>query len=259
MDLEFLCETTEKFEENGYETERCENPEEHRRARPASIFNKYKHPVKPSKRKKGRENNPLLYSDDKITWLANEWYARNQTTPTRSQILKGVINADRHQMVKLFPKYPQGHASMDKVLVARKLAWQLLSIVSGFSECDANEPIPAEVLETMPDDPVVQTIMYIFSMESPIRYMLNSATKSHNEDLIMDLGPIAYAIKSIVASASQHRSDTEKKIKFWCFLGMPMLDAQISDIKELEPSKKEAGESMSLAGFNACYDRKKAQ
>lgn len=97
VDLEFLCETTEKFEENGYETERVENPDEWKRTRPASsIFNKYKHPVKPPKRKKGRMNNPLLYQDDKLTWLANAWFSRNQKPPTRSQILKGVINADRH-------------------------------------------------------------------------------------------------------------------------------------------------------------------
>lgn len=259
--MEFLCETTEKFEENGFETERCERPEEHKRQRPPSIFNRYKQPLKPPKRKKGRENNPLLYHDDKMTWLANAWFARNQRPPTRSQILKGVINADRYQMLKLFPKYPMGHASMDKVLVNRKLAWQLLSIVTGFSECDANEPIDQKILESCPEDPVVQTILYIFSMESPIRYMLNNVTKTHNEELIMDLGPIAFAICSIVGNASPSRSDSEKKTKFWCFLGMPLLDAQISDIRELEPnkSKKELAECMNLFGFNACYDRKKAQ
>lgn len=149
VDLEFLCETTEKFEENGFETERCEKPEEHRRHRPSSVFNRYRHPVKPAKRKKGRENNPLLFHEDKLTWLANQWYERNeQKPPTRSQILKGVINADRFQMLRLFPKYPLGHAAMDKVLVNRKLAWQLLSIVSGFSECDANEPIDQKILES---------------------------------------------------------------------------------------------------------------
>lgn len=31
VDLEFLCETTEKFEENNYETERLDKPEQHKR------------------------------------------------------------------------------------------------------------------------------------------------------------------------------------------------------------------------------------
>ena len=137
-----------------------------------------------------------------MAWLATEWYNKNQQAPTRSQILKGVINADRMQMLRLFPKYPVGHASMDKVLAARKLAWQLLSIVSGFSNGDANEQIEESVLQTQPDDPVVQTILYMVSMESPIKYLLNSVSKARNEELITDLGPIAYALKHVVNSAS---------------------------------------------------------
>ena len=124
VDLEFLCETTEKFEENGFETERVEKPDEHRRVRPqTSIYNKFKHPVKPPKRKKGRENNPMLYKDESMTWLANAWFEKNQQNPTRSQILKGIINADKKFMLKQFPKSPVEHASMGKVLANRKLAW----------------------------------------------------------------------------------------------------------------------------------------
>jgi len=41
VDLEFLCETTEKFEENQYETTRCDDKDhlELKRTRPESIFN----------------------------------------------------------------------------------------------------------------------------------------------------------------------------------------------------------------------------
>ena len=136
-----MCETTNQFEETGYECERSQNPDIIKRTRPASIFNKYKHLIKPPKRKKGRDANPLFYSDDKMTWLANKWFSNSDRMPTRSQILKGIINADKYQMLKLFPKYPIGHASMDKVLENRKLAWQLLSMVSGFADEDLNVPI----------------------------------------------------------------------------------------------------------------------
>ena len=105
-------------------------------------------------------------------------------------------------MLRLFPKYPVGHASMDKVLAARKLAWQLLSIVSGFSNGDANEQIDEKILQTQPGDPLVQTLLYVVSMESPIKYLLNTVSKARTEDLVTDLGPIAYALKHIVHSAS---------------------------------------------------------
>lgn len=97
----------------------------------------------------------MLYKDESMNWLANAWFEKNQQNPTRSQILKGIINADKSFMLKQFPKYPVEHASMAKVLANRKLAWQLLSIVSGFSECDANEPIDSQVFESTPDHPIV--------------------------------------------------------------------------------------------------------
>lgn len=119
-----MCETTDKFEETGYESVRAQNPDDIKRSRPQSIYNPYKHPIKPPKRKKGRDANPLLFGDDKLNWLADKWFANNQgRMPTRSQILKGIINADKNRMLELFPKHPQGHASMDKVLQNRKLAW----------------------------------------------------------------------------------------------------------------------------------------
>lgn len=104
-------------------------------------------------------------------------------------------------------------------------------------------------------------MLYVFSMESSIRYMLNTVTKTHDEELVPDLGPLAFALKLIVGSASLHRTESmsEKKTKFWTFIGMPLMDTQISDIKELEPTKKEAAGSMNLFGFNACYDRRMAQ
>jgi hypothetical protein len=216
--------------------------------------------VKPAKRKKGRESNPLSYSDDKYTWLANQWFERNGSQPpSRSQILKGIINADKYQMLRLFPKYPQGHANMDKVLDNRKVAWQLLSIVSGFSEKDAHAPIDINHWKNEPEHDLTKTILYIFSMESPIRYLLQSATKEKNEDLIMDLGPFAYALKCIVGNASPQRPETEKSSKFWGFLGMPLLDQQLADIKELEPTKKEEAGHLNLSGFNTLIDRKRAQ
>ena len=67
--------------------------------------------------------------------------------------------------------------------------------------------------------------MYIFSMESPIRYMLNNATRDRDEEMVIDLGPLAYAIKLIVGNASPYRADSEKKVKFWCFMGMPLMEA----------------------------------
>lgn len=97
-------------------------------------------------------------------------------------------------------------------------------------------------------------------MESPIRYALHDATKAGDDSQLINLGALAYALKVIVATAGANRTDGEHDDKFWCFLGLPMIDQQISDLKELEPTKKQPeGPALNWVGFTACFDRKKAQ
>ena len=87
-----------------------------------------------------------------------------------------------------------------------------------------NEPIEQSVLED-PNHPVTKTILYIYSMESPIRYALNDATKARDDSQLINLGALAYALKVILATAGTNREDNEEAgDKFWCFAGAPMID-----------------------------------
>ena len=90
-----MCETSEKFVENDIESERITEVQSHKRVRPQSIFNQYFAPQKPAKRKKGRDTNPLAFKEENMNWLADAWFAKSSELPTRSQILKGIINADK--------------------------------------------------------------------------------------------------------------------------------------------------------------------
>ena len=122
-----------------------------------------------------------------------------------------------------------------------------------------NEPIEQSVLED-PNHPVTQTLLYIYSMESPIRYALQDATKARDDSQLINLGALAYALKVIVGAAAANREDVPEDDKLWCFLGLPMIEQQIADIKELEPTKKQPeGAALNWAGFTACFDRKRAQ
>jgi len=102
----------------------------------------------------------------------------------------------------------------------------------------------------------------MYSVESPIRYALHDATKARDDSQLINLGALAYALKVIVATAGASRDDSPDKAdeKCWCFLGLPLLEQQISDLKELEPTKKQpAGAALNWAGFTACFDRGRAQ
>lgn len=65
---------------------------------------------------------------------------------------------------------------MNSVLEQRQITWQLLFKVSQFSEGDIDQPIDCEDLED-PESPLVRTLLYIYSMESPLRYRLVEATQ----------------------------------------------------------------------------------
>lgn len=111
-----------------------------------------------------------------------------------------------------------------------------------------------------PNHPVTQTLLYIYSMESPVRYALLDATKARDDSQLINLGALAYALKVIVATAGANRGDLEAwDSKLWCCVGMPMIEQQISDLKELEPTKKQpAAPALNWSGFTACFDSKRA-
>ena len=73
-------------------------------------------------------------SENNISWLANEWVKENgQDLPNRSQILEGIIDEDRKEILRLYPRYSEKHAAVEEVLKKRALAWKTLCDVSGFS------------------------------------------------------------------------------------------------------------------------------
>merc|ERR1712014_49907 len=127
------------------------------------------------------------------------------------------------------------------------------------SAADMNAPIEQSVLED-PKHPVTKTILYIYSMESPIRYALHDATKARDDSQLINLGALAYALKVIVATATTNRDDIPQDDKPECCFGLPMIEQQISDIKEFEPTKKQPeGPAFNWPGFTACFNRKSAQ
>lgn len=88
------------------------------------------------RRKEVKEYSPLKrLSDENVTWLANEWTKENgqNVLPTRKQILEGIIDEDRKEILRMFPRYKEAHAAVEEVLKKRAQAWQTLCAVSGFS------------------------------------------------------------------------------------------------------------------------------
>jgi len=244
IDLEEKCETNEKFEDTGVVVERVVGPNVQRR-RPETIFSKAPATVGAAAvRKAGKADNPLRYDFDNLAWLAASWYKENGSAryPSRNQVLDGIIAADKKEILRLHPRYLEGHASMDKVLETRALAWRVLCNVSGFSIRNMDAPIDQAQLHYLPFHPATNTALYLMQMEAPVRYAVNRATREKDASAIKDLGPLAFALKAVVGHANKERDDVLAG-KFHCWAGARLSKAGLEDYREM------IGEEINLMGY----------
>ena len=58
-----------------------------------------------------------------------------------------------------------------------------------------------------PNSKIVQTLLWIYTIEPPIYADLNSACREMNLDLLDDLGPYAIALFYILQGTESYRSD----------------------------------------------------
>ena len=80
-------------------------------------------------------------------------------------------------------------------------------------------------------------------MESPIRYAMNRASITKDESLIKNLGPLAFALKSIVLHSNKERDDGQNKDAATCFIGTYLTDNIIDNFKSL------VGQEINFSGF----------
>lgn len=152
VDLHEMLETSERFQENGNVVERF-LPTKRRQHNTmiAKVFDpvtSYKEAVvskgrKKSKKPEMREYSPIRrLSDENVSWLANEWIKENgDKLPTRRQVLEGLIEEDKQEVLRLFPRFRETHAAVEEVLKKRALAWKTLCTVAGFSIKNMDAPI----------------------------------------------------------------------------------------------------------------------
>ena len=66
-----------------------------------------------------------------------------------------------------------------------------------------NHEILADTLENSPTDPIVQTLLYIYSMETFLPQEINHASINRNQDAVITLGPFAFALGEINNASNQ--------------------------------------------------------
>jgi len=91
---------------------------------------------------------------------------------------------------------------------------------------DQSDPLPLDVLQTKPDHPIVQTIMYIYSLEPPFYRALNRACRDKDLSRLDVLGPFAAALGEIVRRQDAKRAD-KKTENFTVYRGLSLPQSDI--------------------------------
>lgn len=95
---------------------------------------------------------------------------------------------------------------LDELLYNHQLAWELFFYIAVDYEL-MNVEISPNILENTPNDPIVQMVLFIYSMETSLPNEINLASIMRNQDTVITLGPYAFALGEINNAANQTRTD----------------------------------------------------
>ena len=109
-------------------------------------------------------------------------------------------------------------------------------------------PLDEEKLIGCPTSSMVETLLYLVQIESPIRYILNDITVFQDTQNISTLGPLAFAITSILEESNTDRSDVRLKnfngaSSFKKYIGCQYQQKYLDYLKELN------GHLINLRGY----------
>lgn len=98
---------------------------------------------------------------------------------------------------------------LDELLYNYQTAWQLVFMVNKIKNFDS--PMTQEILQNKPDHPVVQTVLYIYSMETILPQAIERASKLKDESALPTLGPYVLVLVHILSGANRGRKNLRIK------------------------------------------------
>ena len=169
----------------------------------------------------------------------------NQTfsfLPTGEEILIGIIKAQEDQIKE------DERENFNSYIDDSVKIWT--AIVQMESKIDMQKPLTTKILSD-PEHPFVQTILYIYSMESFVFVEINKASREKDISKIEFYGPFASALGYIVHAATQKKKEQlEENITLYRGLKLSAYE-----IEDSFPSD----EPINLTGFTSTtLDRNKA-
>ena len=117
--------------------------------------------------------------------------------PTPNEIISGIVKEGQAQQKNA--KY-----SKNKINILNKKAW--LKIFNNFNLGNMDETIKIKDIRN-PDSEIVKAILYIYSKETFLPYILNKASREKDQSKVKTIGPYAYVLNEILTASQKYRKD----------------------------------------------------
>lgn len=140
------------------------------------------------------------------------------------------------------PGQSASHAGMKEHLRQRAEAWLLFFESAEFNQRNMDAPVEAGMLHYLPFHPVTMACVSVMQMETPVRYAVNRATITQDITAVKNLGPLAFAVKSICMHSNAERDDAQTG-KVVSYVGAQLTAETISNYKAA------IGEEINLCGY----------
>lgn len=107
---------------------------------------------------------------------------------------------------------------------------------------DPDKPIDVNVLRFDPRHPIVQTVLYLYSLEPPLYKHMNRACREKDYNKIDKVGPFAATLGEIVRNQDPFRED-KQLTDFKVYRGLTLPDDEIEGFKFILKDIKKAKDS----------------
>ena len=158
--------------------------------------------------------------------------------PSINQLVNGLILTNLDILKEQGVNYHNYH--LEKAYQQYKQAFDKL--IGMVDLGDPDKPIEVNVLRFEPNNPIVQTILYLYSLEPPFYRHLNRACREKDISKVDKVGPFAATLGEIVRNQDAFREDRQMS-DFKVYRGLTLPEDEVEGLKFIVKDIKKAKDS----------------
>lgn len=186
-----------------------------------------------------KDSQGKLLDSSAYAWLVKNYVEAHGMEISKRDLYDGLLN-------EIYSHEKRKCGLIKECFDLRMAAWQLLLKIGGLGPGESlDQKIDPTVFHDA-NNPLSKLVVYLYTMESFFQELLLNTQIDQNETKLLNLGPYALSLRSILYGASEERDDVPKE-EFTAYRSFLIDEAQLNHFKNMQKSKKK----VSLFGFTS--------